>query len=175
MDEGPPGFREFVATRSPALLRLAWMLTLDAGAAEDLLQTALARTWPHWDRVAAGRPEAYVRQVMVRTAGSWRHRRWRGEVPAGRLPEVAGGDPTGGHDDRVVLAQALAALPPGQRQVVVLRYYADLSEQEVAGLVGCSVGTVKSQASKGLARLRAALAGPTSPVLADVLEEGRPT
>ena len=160
MTDDPPGFREFVAARSGALLRLAWMLTLDAAAAEDLLQAALARTWPHWARVAAGSPEAYVRQVMVRTAGSWRRRRWTGEVPAERLPDVAADDETAAHDERVVLTRALAALPPGQRRVVVLRYYADLSEAEVAGLVGCSVGTVKSQAAKGLARLRAALGEP---------------
>ena len=159
MADDPPGFREFVAARSPALLRLAWMLTLDGAAAEDLLQTALARTWPHWDRVASGSPEAYVRQVMVRTAGSWRRRRWTGEV-AGDLPDVASPDGTAGLDERVVLTLALRTLPPGQRRVVVLRYYADLSEAEVAGLVGCSVGTVKSQAAKGLARLRTALGEP---------------
>jgi RNA polymerase sigma-70 factor (sigma-E family) len=160
MADDPPGFRDFVAARSPALLRLAWMLTLDSAAAEDLLQTALARTWPHWERVAGGSPEAYVRQVMVRTAGSWRRRRWTGEVPADRLPDVASPDETAGHDERVVLTRMLAALPPGQRRVVVLRYYADLSEAEVAGLVGCSVGTVKSQAAKGLAHLRTALGAP---------------
>ena len=160
MADDPPGFREFVAARSGALLRLAWMLTLDGAAAEDLLQTALARTWPHWHRVAAGSPEAYVRQVMVRTAGSWRRRRWTGEVPAERLPDVAADDETAAHDERVVLTRALAALPPGQRRVVVLRYYADLSEAEVAALVGCSVGTVKSQAAKGLAHLRTALGEP---------------
>lgn len=70
----PEGFREFVVGRSPALLRTAWMLTGDAAAAEDLLQTALARTWPHWERVSLGHPEAVVRTVMVRINASWRAR-----------------------------------------------------------------------------------------------------
>jgi DNA-directed RNA polymerase specialized sigma24 family protein len=92
MPAEPDGFREFVATRSPALLRSAWMLTGDAQLAEDLLQTALARTWPHWARVRAGRPEAYVRRVMVRTQQAWWRRKWRGETPAGDVPEVADSD-----------------------------------------------------------------------------------
>lgn len=77
----PDGFREFVAGRSPSLLRTAWMLTGDAASAEDLLQTALARTWPHWARVSQGHPEAYVRTVMVRTNASWRSRFWTREKP----------------------------------------------------------------------------------------------
>ena len=77
----PSGFREFVVARSPALLRTAWMLTGDQAAAEDLLQTALARTWPHWARIADGQPDAYVRKVMVRVNASWRARRWNQETP----------------------------------------------------------------------------------------------
>jgi RNA polymerase sigma-70 factor (sigma-E family) len=161
MREEPPGFREFVAARSPALLRTAWMLTGDAQLAEDLLQTALARTWPHWSRIADGYPEAYVRRVMVRTHGSWwRRDRRRPETALGVVPEGADprpGDAYGAVDDRDGLARALVALPRRQRQVVVLRYYEDLPEAEVAALLGCSTGTVKSQASKGLAKLRAAL------------------
>jgi RNA polymerase sigma-70 factor (sigma-E family) len=157
----PDGFREFVAARSPALLRTAWMLTGDPQLAEDLLQTALARAWPHWSRIRDGQPEQYVRKILVRTHAAWRGRRWRGETPTAELPDVAESDPFAASEDRVVLSRALFALPVRQRQVVVLRYYDDLSELAVADLLGCSTGTVKSQAAKGLQKLRALL-GPAS-------------
>jgi RNA polymerase sigma-70 factor (sigma-E family) len=167
MREEPPGFREFVAGRSPALLRTAWMLTGDAQLAEDLLQTALARTWQHWSRIENGHPEAYVRRVMVRTNGAWWHRTRRGgETSVADPPEPARPAPRDAYravDDRAALTQALARLPRRQRQVVVLRYYDDLPEREVAALLGCSPGTVKSQAAKGLAKLRAALADDATP------------
>jgi RNA polymerase sigma-70 factor (sigma-E family) len=154
----PEGFRDFVVARSPALLRTAWMLTGNAASAEDLLQTALARTWPHWRRIADGQPEAYVRMVMVRTNASWRARRWTGERPAADVPAI-GISPEDGHvDDRLSLAAALAELPVRQRQTVVLRYFDDLSVEAVAEIMGSSTGTVKSQSAKGLAKLRAALA-----------------
>jgi RNA polymerase sigma-70 factor (sigma-E family) len=153
----PEGFREFVAARSPALLRTAWMLTGDAWLAEDLLQTALARTWPHWSRIRDGQPESYVRKVMVRTQGAWWQRRWRGEIPVAELPDNEAADQYVYADDRLALSRALSALPLRQRHVVVLRYYDDLSEHDVAAMLGCSAGTVKSQASKGLAKLRLAL------------------
>ncbi len=159
----PPGFREFVVARSPALLRTAWMLTGDEAAAEDLLQTALARTWPHWARIADGRPDAYVRKVMVRLNASWRTRRWNQETPT---PD-AGLHPRRRHapdendparfDDRLILLEALTTLPVRQRQVVVLRFFDDLSVDAVAEVMGCSTGTVKSQSAKGLAKLRQAL------------------
>ena len=157
MGAEPDGFREFVAARSPALLRTAWMLTGDAQLAEDLLQTALARTWPHWSRIRDGQPESYVRKVMVRTQGAWWQRRWRGETPVAQLPDTASGDPYPAADDRDALTRALRALPLRQRHVVVLRYYDDVSEADVAAMLGCSVGTVKSQAAKGLDKLRLAL------------------
>ncbi|MCK0112637.1 SigE family RNA polymerase sigma factor [Ornithinimicrobium sp. F0845] len=158
----PEGFREFVQRRSPALLRTAWMLTGDPAAAEDLLQTALARTWPHWDRVRHGHPEAYVRTAMVRTNASWRARFWHRERATdltsaghGISPrQYAVADHSGPVTDRVVLAEALAALPVRQRQAVVLRYFDDLAVREVAEIMNCSEGTVKSQTAKGLARLR---------------------
>lgn len=151
------GFAEFVASRSPALLRTAWMLTGDAQLAEDLLQSALARAWPHWSRIGTGRPDAYVRKVIVRLHGAWWRRRWNGELPVADVPERAVVDPFAAADERAVLRRLLLQLPKRQRQAVVLRYYDDLAEREVAALMGCSVGTVKSQAAKGLARLRAAL------------------
>ena len=159
MADDPPGFRAFVDARSSALLRTAWMLTGDGQLAEDLLQAALARTWPHWRRVRDGQPEAYVRRVMVNLQAAWWRRRWRGEQPSDDVPDgLVGGDPFAAVDERLLLTAALRALPLRQRQVVVLRYYEDLSEHEVAAVMGCSAGTVKSQAAKGLAKLRVALA-----------------
>jgi RNA polymerase sigma-70 factor (sigma-E family) len=140
---------------------MAWMLTGDAQLAEDLLQTALARAWPHWSRIRDGQPELYVRKILIRTHASWRRRRWRGESPSAELPEIAEPDQYGASEDRLLLSRALFSLPLRQRQVVVLRYYEDMSERAVAELLGCSAGTVKSQASKGLDKLRALLGQPS--------------
>jgi len=151
----PEGFAEFVAERSRALLRIAWLLTGDSGKAEDLLQTVLARAWPRWRRIASGgNPEAYVRRALVTTYVSWWRRRWRLEVP-GELPET--GDPTdvaGATANRDAVRRALAGLSRQQRAVVVLRYVEDLSVAETAQLLGCSAGTVKVQAGRALAALR---------------------
>jgi RNA polymerase sigma-70 factor (sigma-E family) len=148
-------FEEFVAGRGQALQRFGFALTGDWGLAEDLLQTALARAYPRWSRIRRDDPEAYVRKIMVNTWSSWWRRRWRGEVPAAQLPEAAGPDEAAGVDSRQMLRVALAQLPPRQRAVVVLRYHQDLPEAQVAALLGISVGTVKSQAAKALAALRA--------------------
>ncbi|MFE9956284.1 SigE family RNA polymerase sigma factor [Micromonospora sp. NPDC005299] len=150
----PEGFDDFVVTRSPRLLRTAFLLTRDWALAEDLLQTALARAWEAWRRID-GDPEPYVRRIIVNAyASSWR-RRWRGELPAAELPEaVVEADPHAGFDDRDRLWRALGRLPRRQRAVLVLRYFEDLSEVEIAEVLGCSVGTVKSQASRAVAKLR---------------------
>jgi len=148
-----PDFSEFVAVRSTPLLRTAYLLTGDWGAAEDLLQTALVRCWHRWDHITTS-PEAYVHATLVNTFVSSRRRRWIGEEPRSQLPEIAGSDVTTGVMDRGSLWPALRRLPPRQRAVVVLRYYDDLSEAETAHLLGISTGTVKSQASKALAALR---------------------
>ncbi|WP_104105456.1 SigE family RNA polymerase sigma factor [Nocardioides sp. 616] len=158
----PPGFREYVEARSPALLRTAWMLTGDQANAEDLLQTALARTWPHWTRVTEGQPDAYVRKVMVRLNADWRARRWNRESPTHdgqphKRAHRASLDDTVRVDDRLDLLEALMSLPVRQRQAVVLRYYDDLSVDAVADVMDCSAGTVKSQSAKGLSKLRQAL------------------
>jgi RNA polymerase sigma-70 factor (sigma-E family) len=153
----PVGFGEFVAARSPALLRSAWLLTGDQALAEDLVQTALTKVWPRWDRInrTDGRVEAYVRKVMVTTYANWWRRKWRAEQPTARVPEhPASVDRYAEVDDRAEVRRALAVLPPRQRAVIVLRYYEDLTETQTAGLLGCSVGTVKSQTSKALAKLR---------------------
>lgn len=139
------------------------MLTGDQAAAEDLLQTALARTWPHWGRIADGQPDAYVRKVMVRVNASWRARRWNQETPTTEADlnhqrhQAPDGDDPGRLDDRLILLKALATLPVRQRQVVVLRFFDDLSVDTVADVMGCSTGTVKSQSAKGLTKLRQAL------------------
>ncbi|MCM2420524.1 SigE family RNA polymerase sigma factor [Streptomyces sp. RKAG293] len=151
----PPDFEEFVAARGPRLLRVAWLLTGDAHLAEDLLQTVLAKAWPQWHRIADGSPEAYLRKALITTHASWWRRRWRGEVPHGDLPESADrADAFAGVDLEQTLAVAVRRLPVRQRAVVVLRYFEDLSVEETAGVLGCTTGTVKSQASKALRSLR---------------------
>jgi RNA polymerase sigma-70 factor (sigma-E family) len=147
-------FDAFVAARSGRLLGTAVLLTQDRALAEDLLQTALAKAWFAWSRVNRD-PEPYVRKIMANTYVSWWRRRWNGEVPTDTLPESPGTDTHAGTHDRHDLATALARLPRRQRAVVVLRFYEDLTERQVAQLLGCSVGTVKSQTSKALAKLRA--------------------
>jgi RNA polymerase sigma-70 factor (sigma-E family) len=150
----PEGFDDFVGTRSPRLLRIAFLLTRDWALAEDLLQTALARAWEAWQRIE-GEPEPYVRRIIVNAyASSWR-RKWRGELPTADLPETPiAVDPNAGLDDRDRLWRALGRLPRRQRAVLVLRYFEDLSEAEIADVLDCSIGTVKSQASRALAKLR---------------------
>jgi RNA polymerase sigma-70 factor (sigma-E family) len=147
-------FEEFVAGRGQALQRFGFALTGDWALAEDLLQTALARAYPRWSRVQRDDPEGYVRKIMVNTWSSWWRRRWRGELPTAQLPEVAGPDSFAEVDSREALRSALSKLPPRQRAVVVLRYHQDLSEAQVADLLGVSVGTVKSQAARALETLR---------------------
>jgi RNA polymerase sigma-70 factor (sigma-E family) len=152
---GEAGFEEFVAARGQRLLRVAWLLTGDAHLAEDLLQTVLARIWPKWGQIAGENPEAYVRKALVHTHASWWRRRWRGEVPHGEMPDRAAvGDPYEGVELEQTLAAAVRALPVRQRAVVVLRYFEDLTVMETAEVLGCSEGTVKSQASKALRSLR---------------------
>jgi RNA polymerase sigma-70 factor (sigma-E family) len=145
-------FADFVRERSPELLRSGWLLTGDWHAAHDLVQTALEKSWPRWGR-RIDHPEAYVRRVMLTTYLSWRRRRWTGELPTHSPPEHA--TPDDGSDVRLSLLGALSGLTPRQRAVLVLRYFDDLSEQETAALLGCSVGTVKAHASRGLQQLRA--------------------
>jgi RNA polymerase sigma-70 factor (sigma-E family) len=159
-DERVP-FADFVVGRGQSLQRTAYLLTGDWALAEDLVQTALARAYPRWDRIVRDDPEAYVRQALVNTWSSWWRRRWRGEVPTEEMPDRAGVDEYAGADRRSAVHEALTRLPRRQRAIVVLRYHEDLTESQVAHALGISVGTVKSQASKALAKLRgdAALTG----------------
>jgi RNA polymerase sigma-70 factor (sigma-E family) len=160
---GPPaaaadGFDAYVEARGADLLRTAFLLTGDHQRAEDLVQTALGKVWSRWDHVverAEPGPHAYVRKVMLTTYIAWWRRRWNGEAPTDVLPEVAqAGDSGRASAERLDLLRALSALPRGQRAVVVLRYVEDLSEAQTAEVLGCSVGTVKSQCSRALAALR---------------------
>lgn len=151
-------FEEFVSTRYAALRRTAYLLTGDWGRAEDLVQTALAKTWLAWPRLERhGELDAYVRRVIVTSHASWWRRRWRGEQPTAQLPDRAtGSDAMATSDLRDALRQALARLPAKQRAAVVLRHYEQLSEAEVAAVLAISIGTVKSRTSRGLAALRSA-------------------
>jgi len=160
-----PDFEHFVVACSGRLLRTAYLLTRDAALAEDLLQTALVKAWAAWDRLD-GPPEPYVRRIVANTYATWWRRKWRGEQPSAELPEP---DPrvAPAPDDRHDLWVALGRLPRRQRAVVVLRFYDDLSEAATAEALGCSVGTVKSQTSKALARLR------VDPALTPAPEETR--
>ena len=142
-------FDAFVAAASRRLLATAYLLTGDHGRAEDLLQTALAKTWLAWARVET--PEPYVRRAMVNTYASWWRRRWRGERSTDDLPDQVYLEESSDQHDLWV---ALRRLPRGQRAVLVLRFYEDLTEVETAQVLGCSVGTVKSQSAKGIAKLR---------------------
>ncbi|WP_064741766.1 SigE family RNA polymerase sigma factor [Hamadaea tsunoensis] len=146
-------FEEFVRTRSHHLLRLAYALTGDHALAEDLLQTALARSWSAWRRVN-GDPEPYVRRVLVNTFNSWWGRRWRGELPTETLPERVAAGPPSAVEDRDEVRRALLRLPRQQRAVVVLRFLEDLSEAQTAELLGITPGAVKTHSSRALARLR---------------------
>lgn len=152
--DAAPTFEEYVAARGRALWRSAWLLTGDDQRAEDLVQTALVKCWRRWDDIALdGAVDGYVRRALVTTYTDWRRRKWVGEVPTAVLPDSWERDPDVSvrHD---VLA-ALALLPRGQRAVVVLRFYDDLTEAQTAAALGVSVGTVKSQTARALAALRA--------------------
>jgi RNA polymerase sigma-70 factor (sigma-E family) len=152
----PDAFRDYVAGRSARLLKTAWLLTGDWHLAEDLLQTALAKTALAWHRIERWESvDAYVRKAMVTTYATWWRRKWRGETPTDVLPEqLISGDAYNEVDLRESVRRALVSLPARQRAVVVLRYFEDLSEAETAAALGCSVGAVKSHASRALARLR---------------------
>jgi RNA polymerase sigma-70 factor (sigma-E family) len=150
----PEDFERYVARRHTALLRTAYLLTGDSHAAEDLVQTALARAWLAWPRIRepAG-VDTYVRRILVNTQRSfWRRRRVH-ELLVGSVPERESW--IGATSDlHQVLWAALADLPRQQRATLVLRYYEDLSTSEIAEVLGVSAGTVKSNASRALAALR---------------------
>lgn len=151
-------FEEFVRARTPALLRSAYLLTGDHHLAEDLVQSALARTHRAWGELLhRGSAEAYTRRTMYHLQVSWWRRRRVTEVLSGELPDAdtPTAEGTGEVALRLVLRDALSRLTARQRAVLVLRFFEDLSETQAAEVLGVSVGTVKSQTSKALARIRA--------------------
>ena len=150
-------FEEFVAGASVRLFTMALLLTgRHRAQAEDLLQEVLERAYRRWGRISrTGEPEPYVRRMLVNASvDHWRRLRRRREEPLGDSADATAPDQAGEAEDRDLLLRALAELPPRQRAVLVLRYFEDLTEAQTAVVLGCSVGTVKSQASRALARLR---------------------
>lgn len=152
-------FTAFVDARYASMLRAAILFTGNRHTAEDLLQEALLRTFDSWHRLEViGAAESYTRTTMVRLLVRDRRRRWSGEVPTEHLPDVDPAEGTRQLDDRVAavvtVRAALRELPVDQRVVLVLRYYEDLSVAEIARVLGCREGTVKSRASRGMQALR---------------------
>lgn len=153
-------FTAYAAGRWASLVRAAVLLGCSHADAEDAAQTALVKVWSHWGRVrAAAEPDAYVYRILLNTLATSRRRRWWGERPTADLPEPTGGEAGGRTADtttvelRDAVVAALRELPPEQRQVLVLRHVADLSERATAEALGIAVGTVKSRAARGLAAL----------------------
>jgi RNA polymerase sigma-70 factor (sigma-E family) len=157
-------FEEFVGASSARLFTMALLLTGRQRAdAEDLLQGVLERAYRHWRRICRnGDPEPYVRQMLVHASvDRWRQRRRHREQLLAAAATPAAGDQASEIADRDLLLRALGALPAGQRAVLVLRYFCDLSEAQTAATLGCSVGSVKKQAARALASMRASV-GPAA-------------
>jgi RNA polymerase sigma-70 factor (sigma-E family) len=159
-DEVPGGvaereFDSYVAAQWRTLLRAGWLLTGDWAAAEDLVQSALARAWGAWPRVrVVAERDAYVRRILTNQYLGQQRLRSSTEMPSDAVPERPAPDATLDVDRRVALTRALSELPPRQRAAVVLRYFEDLSLEQTAAALGCSVGTAKSQTSRALTKLR---------------------
>lgn len=164
-EDAVASFEDFVDGSSARLFTMALLLTgQQRPDAEDLLQGVLERAYRRWRRICRnGDPEPYVRQMLVHASvDRWRQRRHRREQPLTAVGANVGADPAAGDQasevaDRDLLLRALAMLPAGQRAVLVLRYFCDLSEAQTAATLGCSVGSVKKQASRALATMRAAV------------------
>jgi RNA polymerase sigma-70 factor (sigma-E family) len=151
-----PGFREFVTARRPVLLRSAYLLTGHRADAEDLVQAVLAKTYQAWERIEdRAALDGYVRRTMVNTHISmWRRRRVE-EYPTDELPDRPAAEPAAGTEREEALHRALSRLPQRMRAMLMLRYYEDLTEAEIAAALGVSAGTVKSTVSRAMAKLRA--------------------
>lgn len=153
-DQDRDEFADFAAARSSALFRTAYLMVGDHGLAQDLLQEALTKTYVAWPRLRdVSSAEPYTRKAIVTTAISWKRRKaWYGERPVEHLPETAA--PADDVELRDLVWRELLALPTRQRAALVLRFYEDLSEAQIAEAMGCARGTVKSQISQGVAKLR---------------------
>ncbi len=154
--EGAPDFDAWVAARGPALLRLAYTLTGNAADAEDVVQEALARALPRWDRISRlDDVDAYVRRMVINAHTSWWRKFRRRESPVELVRETAAGPSGLPHDQRATLWAACQGLPEPQRTAIVLRYYEQLEYAEIAELTGVREGSVRSRVSRGLTTLRA--------------------
>jgi len=152
---GDLAFRDYVIARSGSLLRMALLLTRNRADAEDLVQAALAKTFQAWDRIKdRGAVDGYVRRAMVNTHISWWRRRRVEEYPTDDIPDQPVRDHAGDSEMQDALRRAIERLPRRMRAAVVLRYYEDMSEAEVADVLGVSLGTVKSTVSRAVAKLR---------------------
>jgi RNA polymerase sigma-70 factor (sigma-E family) len=148
-------FEEYVRTRQDALLRSARRLVPDPVDAQDLVQTALVRTYPRWEGITdKALADAYMRRVMINTRTEWWRSRKLEELPAAELPEASVDDGAEQRADREMLRDVMRVLAPKQRQVVILRHYGQLTTEETARALGMSTGTVKSTLHRALARLR---------------------
>jgi RNA polymerase sigma-70 factor (sigma-E family) len=152
---GDLAFREYVTSRNGSLLRMALLLTRNRADAEDLVQAALAKTFQAWDRIREpGAVDGYVRRAIVNTHISWWRRRRVEEYPTDEIPDQPVLDHAGDSELRDALRRAIERLPRRMRAAVVLRYYEDMSEAEIADVLGVSLGTVKSTVSRAVAKLR---------------------
>jgi RNA polymerase sigma-70 factor (sigma-E family) len=168
----PQAFADFVAARSGALHRAAYLMVGDAQLAQDLVQEALTKTYVAWPRLRdPGKAEAYTRKAITTTAIGWFRRMSWSERVVDALPEPAQAGREGDVEQRAWLWKALQELPVRQRAAIVLRYYEDLTEVQTAEAMGCAVGTVKSQVSAGLKKLRDRLGGDAEPLTHDLIEE----
>jgi RNA polymerase sigma-70 factor (sigma-E family) len=150
-------FDEFARERMPSLVRFATAVCADGGVAEDVVQEVLGRIYRDWPRIdALDAAEAYVRKAIVNEYLSWR-RKWARIIPRHDLAHDPEPDVADAHAVRSELAHQLAALPPRQRAVLVMRYYADMTDAEIADAMGCRSVTVRGYASRGLSALRIAL------------------
>lgn len=168
MAERDKAFVEFVETAIPSLRRTAYLMSGDWHKADDVLQDTLYKLYLAWPKVQrTANPFSYARRMLINVAYDGGRRPWRREVAIAEIPEpaVPYGDFAPGHADRDEVLEALRALAPRQRACVVLRYYEDLSVEQTAELLGCSEGTVRSQASRGLDSLRKAIDRRRSPAL----------
>jgi RNA polymerase sigma-70 factor (sigma-E family) len=151
---GFDSFEEFVASRWSRLVRSAVLMGVDVHAAEDLTQTVLARCHQNWRKIqVADDPDAYVHRMLINALRDSRRRRWWGERPSDRLPDSVSGDVIDEVSSRDLLRTALLRLPVGQRQVLVLRFWADLTERQTAEVLGVAVGTIKSRTARALTAL----------------------
>ena len=157
-------FKAYAAGRMRDLRRTAFLLCGDWHHADDVVQTVFTKLYVNWDKVQRhDRLDGYVRTMLVRATFERRRRMsWRRELSSAEPPDI-GATPTGSVEDRLVLFDALAKMPPRQRAVVVLRFWEDLDVTETAHLLGCTEGTVKSQSARGLAKLRDLLAPEPAP------------